>query len=67
MIRIRTTFDKHNRIFTILFNNEWVTFYTSNGKSNSMEASSLLEAGQNHLQCCKIVQSQIIKSDGGSL
>lgn len=45
MIRMRTTFgDK--RVFTLFFNGKWVTMATG---MQTIDAASLLEAGQNHL------------------
>lgn len=65
MIRIRTKITDDNRVLTLYSDGEWVTLYTINGKSNSVAAEFLLDAGHNHLDACKLVQSTI-KNDGGT-
>lgn len=53
MLRIKTTIDSNNRIITLIFGGKWITMATINGELSSLEAASLLEAGQNHLSFCK--------------
>lgn len=52
MIRIKTQLD-NNRVFTLWFMGKWVTLATINGRSSSLDANSLYEAGLNHLSYVK--------------
>jgi hypothetical protein len=45
-------------VHTFSWNGRWIIVYHMNGKSSSTEASSLLEAGQNHLNLCVMLQNQ---------
>lgn len=59
MLRIKTENHK-GRVHTIFHNNMWYSMMTLNSAINvhgtnkkTLEASNLLEAGQNHLELCK--------------
>lgn len=55
MIRIKTLIG-NIRVYTLVFNGEWVTLYNINGKSHSLAARDLHGAGVNHLDACSRVQ-----------
>lgn len=50
-LRIKTRIG-NDRVYTLYSLSNWVTIVHINGKSSSITASSLSEAGQNHLQSC---------------
>lgn len=62
MIRIRTSIGL-TRVSTFLFENKWTTIYHIAGRASFLEGYSFQEAGQNHLNACKMVnQSQKVVS-----
>lgn len=42
-------------VLTLWFGNKWVSIYTYEGKTESMEASTFFDAGQIHLQLCQSI------------
>jgi hypothetical protein len=61
MIRIRTRLSgEGNHVFTIWFNGKWITLATQGGKMvESYNSTSLMEAGQNHLQAAFSIREKI--------
>jgi len=47
MIRIKTMIGEL-RVYTLFFNGKWITLY--NGWGDSLDATNLYDAGQNHLR-----------------
>lgn len=59
MIRIRTKIG-YKRVFTIFDKDKWVTFASG---QQYKEATSLLEAGQNHLMAARSLYLQDIENE----
>lgn len=60
MLRIKTLVGE-GRVFTLYFMDKWVTimsFPNSSRRSKSTDASTLVEAGENHLAYCKILKEE---------
>lgn len=57
MIRIRTKVGE-GKVFTLFFRDEWVTIMSGVGASQSTAAKTLLEAAQNHLTFCTLLQEK---------
>lgn len=54
MIRIRTVIGKEH-VLTLWSVDRWVSIYTYEGKTESIEAPTYFEAGQMHLQLCQSI------------
>jgi len=57
VLRIRTNL-QNGRVFTLLFQGKWITIFHSGSKSGSVDAATLHEAGQNHLNYCLQLQRE---------
>jgi hypothetical protein len=67
MIRIRTKIDEEHRVLTLQSSERrWITLISKvypETRAGFMEAASLKEAGQNHLQACNLLQKKLLIKD----